>query len=67
MLVLGRRIHEVLCIGDNIKIRVLRIEGNQVRLGIEAPKDIEVDREEIYNRKRLERGIELKKVSNGHG
>ncbi|MGM7318689.1 carbon storage regulator CsrA [Idiomarina sp. ST10R2A5] len=50
MLVLTRRIGEVLRIADNISITVLRADRNQVRIGIEAPKDIGVHREEIYLR-----------------
>ncbi|MEE8057365.1 MAG: carbon storage regulator CsrA [Pseudomonadales bacterium] len=50
MLVLTRRIKETIKIGDDITITTLDIQGNQVRLGITAPKDIEVHREEIYNR-----------------
>lgn len=48
MLILTRRVGEKLMIGDNIGIRVLGIKGYQVRLGIEAPKEVGVHREEIY-------------------
>lgn len=51
MLVLGRRIHETLIIGDNIKVTILGISGNQVRIGIEAPNEVTIDREEIHLRK----------------
>lgn len=50
MLILTRRIGEVLRIGDDVSITVLGIKGNQVRLGIDAPKDVAVHREEIYQR-----------------
>ena len=51
MLVLTRRINETLCIGDDVKLTVLGIKGNQVRIGVAAPRDIQVDREEIRQRK----------------
>lgn len=50
MLVLSRRLGETLVIGDNVKVSVLGISGNQVRLGIEAPKEVSVHREEVYLR-----------------
>jgi carbon storage regulator len=50
MLVLSRRLGETLIIGDDIKITVLGISGTQVRLGIAAPKDVSVHREEVYRR-----------------
>lgn len=50
-LVLSRNIGESICIGDDIKISILDVRGNQVRIGLEAPRNISVDREEIRNRK----------------
>ena len=49
-LILTRRIGETLIIGDDVNITVLGVKGNQVRLGINAPKDVSVHREEIYLR-----------------
>lgn len=50
MLILTRRIGETLVIGDNTKLTILGVRGHQVRIGIDAPKDVSVHREEIYQR-----------------
>ena len=50
MLVLTRNVGETLKIGDNISITILANDGKQVRIGINAPKEVEVHREEIYNK-----------------
>lgn len=49
MLILTRRIGEVLMIGDEIKITILGVRGHQVRIGIDAPKNISVHRKEVYD------------------
>lgn len=58
MLILTRRISESIIIGDDVKLTVLGVKGNQVRIGIDAPKDVSVHREEIYMR--------IKQEKNGH-
>ncbi|MCI5763607.1 carbon storage regulator CsrA [Actinobacillus porcinus] len=50
MLILTRKVGENLLIGDDISITVLSVRGNQVKIGVDAPKDISVHREEIYHR-----------------
>lgn len=50
MLILTRRVGETLMIGDSINVTVLGVKGNQIRLGITAPRDVTVHREEVFQR-----------------
>ena len=56
MLILTRRVSETVVIGDDVTITVLGVKGNQVRVGINAPKSVAVHREEIYERIKREKG-----------
>ena len=55
MLILTRRVGETLMIGDEVKVTVLGVKGNQVRIGVDAPRDVTVHREEIYDRFKKEK------------
>jgi carbon storage regulator len=64
MLIITRRISESIIIGDDIKINILGIRGSQVRIGIEAPVEISVHREEIYDRIQAEKNSSMKTGDN---
>ncbi len=69
MLVLTRRTEEEIVIGDSIKVRIVEVKGNRVRIGIEAPPDVIIEREEIRGRRRtsLEERVSVASVGKSLG
>jgi carbon storage regulator len=69
MLILTRRVGETVMIGENVTVTVLGVKGNQVRVGVNAPRDVAVHREEIFERiKREEQdGAPAQSPKNGNG
>lgn len=65
MLILTRRVGESLMVGDEVTITVLGVKGNQVRIGVNAPKDVGVHREEIYQRIQREKLMKLEAALKG--
>lgn len=59
MLILTRRVNESLIVGDEVTVTVVAVKGNQVRLGVNAPRDIAVHREEVYERLKNEDAQQL--------
>jgi len=66
MLILTRRVGETVMIGNDVTVTVLGVKGNQVRIGVNAPKDVAVHREEIYERIKREEDGDSRSVASEH-
>jgi len=64
MLILTRKVGETLIIGDDVRITVLGVKGNQIRIGVDAPKSVAVHREEIYERIQAEKNADPDNIGN---
>lgn len=67
MLILTRRVGETVMIGENVTVTVLGVKGNQVRIGVNAPRDVAVHREEIFERIKREESGDAPARHNGNG
>ena len=67
MLILSRRLGESIVIGDNVYLKILDVSGNQVRIGIEAPRSVSVDREEIHLKRKHQKQSENAPFSEPNG
>ena len=67
MLILTRRVGETLMVGDDVTVTVLGVKGNQVRIGVNAPKEVSVHREEIYMRIQAEKNVQMAGQDQGTG
>ena len=64
MLILMRQVGQIIRIGDNITITICGVQGHQVRIGIDAPKEIPVHREEIYKKIQTEKNVKMETINN---
>ncbi|HEY3658385.1 MAG TPA: carbon storage regulator CsrA [Steroidobacteraceae bacterium] len=67
MLILTRKVGETLMIGDDMTVTIMGVKGSQVRIGVNAPKDVAVHREEIYERIRQEQSSNAAAENDKHG